>query len=374
MPSVLPFAPEGSSLVRIIAHVDMDAFYAAVEERYNPHLRGRPVVVGADPKGGQGRGVVTTANYAARKYGIRSALPISRAWRLAEAARRRGEPETIFLPGNHKLYGAVSERIMALLAQRADIFEEASIDEAYLDLSTLEGFEAATARARSLKLEIVQREGLTCSVGLGPNKLIAKIASDFTKPDGLTVVRPEEVQAFLDPLPIRKLPGIGPKTERVLHERGIRSVGDLRRPELPSLVDWFGRGGEDLFAKARGISESPVSNEWEPKSIGEQETFEEDTLDAAFVLERARALAHEVFERVGRQGFWSWRTVTLTVRFANFTTVTRSHTAREPLVSEEALYANAVRLLLPFLDRRENPRQRKIRLIGVRAEKLMRSS
>ena len=359
--------------MRIIAHVDMDAFYAAVEERANPRLRGRPLVVGADPKDGQGRGVVTTANYLARKYGIRSALPITRAWRLAQAAQRRGEPATIFLEGNHKLYREVSERIMAFLAQCADLFEEASIDEAYLDLSSLGSFEAAAERARALKEEIVAREGLTATVGLGPNKLVAKIASDFKKPDGLTVVRPDEVQAFLDPLPIRVIPGIGPKTEVLLHERGIRSVRELRGLERLQLVDWFGRWGEDLYAKARGRSDSPVSNEWEPKSVGEQETFEHDTFDPAFVLERAHALAADVFTRLGRQGVQAFRTVTVTVRFENFTTCSRSHTPREPLTTEDALYTTAVRLLLPFLDHRENPRHRKIRLIGVRAEKLVRA-
>ncbi len=168
-------------------------------------------MVGADPKDGHGRGVVTAASYAARRYGIRSAMPISRAWRLAEAARRRGEPETVFVPGDRKLYAEVSERIMAILAPSADAFEEASIDEAYLDLSSLGSFEAAAERARSLKRQIAEREGLTCSVGLGPSKLVAKIASDFKKPDGLTVVGPAEVQEFLDPLPIRVIPGIGPR-------------------------------------------------------------------------------------------------------------------------------------------------------------------
>jgi DNA polymerase IV (DinB-like DNA polymerase) len=368
---VLPFG-EKRTVVRIIAHVDMDAFYAAVEARYNPALRDRPLVVGADPKEGRGRGVVTTASYAARRYGIRSAMPISRAWRLAEAARRRGDPETVFVRGNHKLYGAVSERIMAILAQHADAFEEASIDEAYLDLSSFASFEAAAEHARSLKREIDRREGLTCSVGIGPNKLVAKIASDFKKPDGLTVVRPAEVQGFLDPLPIRVIPGIGPKTEGVLHEQGIRTVRDLRGLEADRLADWFGRWGEDLSAKARGISESPVSNEWEPKSVGEQETFEVDTLEPAFILERARELARSVFARLQRQEVRAVRTVTVTVRFDNFLTFTRSHTPREPLTTEDTFYAGAVRLLLPFLDRRENPRQRRLRLIGVRAEKLVR--
>src|SRR5713226_357343 len=188
--------PTGGS-VRIVAHVDMDAFYAAVEAQRNPALRGRPLVVGADPKEGHGRGVVTAASYAARRYGIRSALPISRAWRLAEAARRRGDPETILAPAG-------------------DQFQKTSVDEAYLELSSLGSFEAAVERARRLKAEIVSQEGLTASVGIGPNKLVAKIASDFEKPDGLTVVRPEEDQPIIDPLRIRVIPGIGPKTERFL--------------------------------------------------------------------------------------------------------------------------------------------------------------
>ena len=358
--------------MRIIAHVDMDAYYASVEAHHNPTLRDKPVVVGADPKEGRGRGVVEAASYAARRYGIRSAMPISRAWKLAEAARRTGEPEVVFVHGNRKLYVEVSERVMAILASAGDAFEEASIDEAYLDLSSLGGFEAAMERARELKREIADREGLTCSVGLASNKLVAKIASDFKKPDGLTVVLPEEVQAFLDPMGIRVIPGIGPKTEAELHERGIRTVRDLRGLESGQLADWFGRWGEDLHAKARGLSDSPVSNEWEPKSVGEQETFEVNTLDADFILGRVRALVGEVFTRLQRQGFRALRTVTITVRFAHFRTLTRSHTPGEEMAREEALYAAAERLLLPFLDHRENPRGTKIRLIGVRAEKLVR--
>src|SRR5262245_17639451 len=192
--------------MRIIAHLDMDAFYAAVEEQRDPLLRGRPVVIGADPKDGKGRGVVATASYAARKYGIRSAMPITRAWRLAEAAKRRGEAATLFLRGDQALYRQVSARIMAIAAEHADVIEEASIDEAYLDLSSLAEFPAAEARIRVLKGVIREREGLTCSAGIAPNKLVAKIASDFRKPDGLTVIQPEEVQPFLDPLSIRVIP------------------------------------------------------------------------------------------------------------------------------------------------------------------------
>jgi nucleotidyltransferase/DNA polymerase involved in DNA repair len=358
--------------VRIIGHVDMDAFYAAVEAQHDPALRDKPLVVGADPREGRGRGVVTAASYGARRYGIRSAMPISRAWRLAEAARRRGEPETIFIRGRRDLYVEVSGRIMGFLATQADAFEEASIDEAYLDLSSRGTLEAAAAHALALKAEIARREGLTCSVGLGPNKLVAKIASDFRKPDGLTIVASAEVQAFLDPLGIRVLPGIGPKTEKRLHAQGVRSVRDLRAVALSRLVEWFGRGGEDLYAKARGLSDSPVSNEREPRSVGEQETFDVDTLDPAFVGARSRALAEAVFARLERQGFRACRTVTVTVRFTHFQTLTRARTAPAPLATAEAVVTVAARLLDPFLDGRENPRGKRIRLIGVRATNLIR--
>jgi DNA polymerase IV (archaeal DinB-like DNA polymerase) len=366
-PSSLP-----TSLVRIILHLDMDAFYAAVEERSNPELRGRPLVIGADPKGGLGRGVVSTASYAARRYGIRSALPISRAWRLAEAARRRGQPETVFLRGDHRLYREVSARIMAIAAQGSDAFEEASIDEAYVDVSSLGDLGRAEAHAKALKAQIVEREGLTCSVGIGPNKLVAKIASDFKKPDGLTVVAPEAVQGFLDPMSIRKLPGIGPKSETFLLARGIRTVRELREVDPARLIEWFGKWGDEMSERARGISDSPVSNEWERKSVGEQETFERDTLDQALVLERARALANGVFERLRSEGFGGFRTVTVTVRFENFVTMSRSRTEAAPVSSQASLETIADQLLRPFFDARENPKQRKIRLIGVRAEKLVR--
>ncbi|PYM66536.1 MAG: DNA polymerase IV [Candidatus Rokuibacteriota bacterium] len=358
--------------MRIVAHVDMDAFFAAVEERYRPELRGRPIVTGADPKAGQGRGVVTTANYAARRYGIRSALPISRAWRLAEDARRRGEPAVVFLRGDHALYREVSQRIMAILGVGADSFEQASIDEAYLELSSLGEIARAEAHARLLKAEILEREGLTCSVGIAPNKLVAKIASDFRKPDGLTVVPPDDVLAFLDPLPVRRLPGIGPKGEAFLHGKQAQTIADLRRLDPGQLAKWFGKWGDELYRKARGISDSPVSSRRERKSVGEQETFEQDTLDPAFVCGRARELAATVFHRLLASGGRAFRTVTVTVRFADFVTLSRSHTVRIPVSSAAMLEAEALRLLAAFFDDRENPRRKPIRLIGVRAEKLVR--
>jgi DNA polymerase IV (archaeal DinB-like DNA polymerase) len=360
-----------SEALRIVVHLDMDAFYAAVEERRNPALRGLPIVVGADPKGGAGRGVVTTASYAARRYGIRSALPISRAWRLAERARQRGAPEVVFLRDDRALYQEVSARIMAVAARGADAFEAASIDEAYLDLSSAGDWESAEARVRALKAEILAAEGLTCSAGIAPNKLVAKIASDFDKPDGLTVIRPEAVQAFLDPMPVRRLPGIGPKTETFLRDRGVLTIADLRAVESERLVEWLGKWGTDLHERACGHSDSPVSDDWERKSVGEQETFERDTLDADFVTGRARALAADVHRRVCADGFAGFRTVTVTVRFQHFVTRNRSRTFPAPLTTLPALEEAALALLAPFLDERENPKGRKIRLIGIRAEKLV---
>jgi DNA polymerase IV (DinB-like DNA polymerase) len=232
--------------------------------------------------------------------------------------------------------------------------------------------EEGEAHARALKGAILEREGLTCSIGIGPNKLVAKIASDFRKPDGLTVVRPDEVQGFLDGLGIRVIPGIGPKSEAVLQEKGIRTVAELRGVELAQLREWFGKSGAELYEKVRGDSDDPVSNEWERKSVGEQETFEEDTLDPVFILGRAAELAGEVFRRFVAEGFQAFRTVTVTVRFTGFVTVSRSRTGQTTSSTMEQLETEVRQLLEPFFDARENPKGKKIRLIGVRVEKLLR--
>ena len=230
--------------MHIIAHIDMDAFFAACEERYNPQFRGLPIVVGADPRQGRGRGVVSTSSYAARTFGIRSAMPISQAWRLAEEARLRGEPATIFLSDNYALYSEISERIMEIIrsarlnfsGKNLGGFEQASVDEAYLQWEfkiqnsefRVDPWSEAERRAKEIKKKIFEQEGLTCSIGIGPNKLVAKIASDFQKPDGTTIVRSDEVGTFLAPLSIRVIPGIGPKTEFELNRHGIQTIGELQ--------------------------------------------------------------------------------------------------------------------------------------------------
>jgi DNA polymerase IV (archaeal DinB-like DNA polymerase) len=361
--------------MRIVVHVDMDAFYAAVEARLNPALRDLPVVVGADPKEGKGRGVVTTANYRARKFGIRSALPISRAWRFAETARRRGEPATVFIQPNMPLYREVSGRIMEVLQHHGDAFEEASIDEAYLDLSSLENFAAARETVARIKQEIHDREGLGCSVGVAPNKLIAKIASGRQKPDGLTIVGPDEVADFLNPLPIRVIPGIGPKTAQFLHAQNLRTVADLREVPESSFVDWFGKWGARLFEKVRGVDDSEVSNEWTRKSLGEQETFEQDTYDRTLVIERLNAMAERIIAKLKVKQFTGFRTVTVTVRFGDFQTSNRSRSLKDGISVDDngssQLKEAALTLILPFFDARENPQAKAFRLIGLRVEKLL---
>lgn len=355
---------------RIIAHVDMDAFFAAIEERDTPALRGVPLVVGADPRGGMGRGVVSTANYKARAYGIHSATPISTAWRLSEAARRKGQPPVTFISVDMNKYRAVSERVMGIMRRFMPHLEPASIDEAYGDLTAVGSYEGAEAHCRAMKDAIRSGERLTASVGVGPNKLIAKIASGIHKPDGLTVVREEAAEAFLEPLSVRAIPGIGPKTEAELATEGIALIRDLKTWSLPHLEHMFGKRGAQFYANLRGLDDSPIEEQWEPKSIGEQETFAEDTRDADVVCTALMALCRGVIERLRKEGIESFRTVVLTVRFGNFETKSRSHTLPHPSDDEMTLRRETLKLVMPFLDRRENPGNKPIRLVGVRVEKL----
>jgi len=355
---------------RIIAHFDMDAFYAAIEERDTPAFRGLPLVVGADPVGGQGRGVVSTANYKAREYGIFSATPISTAWRLSEAARRRGLPPVTFVSVDMGKYARVSAAVMAILRRVLPVLEQASIDEAYGDVSGAGSFEAAAELCRSIKHAILTEERLTASVGIGPNKMIAKIASGFQKPDGFTVVTEAEAEAFLAPMSVRAIPGIGPKTESMLAAQQIRLVADLKRLSPAEMEARFGKRGREWYTKILAQDDSPLEEHWEPKSISEQETFDEDTLDSQVLVDRLSQLGDGVFASLAREGFEACRTVAITVRFADFTTVARAHTFSDPVRDGPVVRRELLKLLLPFLDRRENPRRQRIRLLGVRVEKL----
>jgi len=340
----------------------MDAFFAAVEERDHKWLQGKPVIVGADPKDGAGRGVVSTANYKAREYGVCSALPISRAWKLCEEARKNGKAKCFFLAGNFRKYEEVSGKIMEILRSYSDLVEEASVDEAYFDLSVEGSFEMAELIAKKIKEEVFGKEMLSCSIGIGPNKLIAKIASDFKKPDGLTVIKEEDAEKFLEPMPIRKIPGIGPKTEAIFSKKGVKTVLDLKKlsqNELPHFYD-----------KIRGKDEAILIQEYDAKSISEENTFGTDVRDPVLLLETLKDLAEQVYRRFHASKYKSFRTVSIKIRFENFLTKTRAHTLAKQASNKKILEREAMKLFLPFLDSRENPRKWKIRLLGVKIEKL----
>ena len=338
---------------RVIIHVDMDHFYSAVEEREHPEYKGKPVIVGADPKEGKGRGVVSTCNYEARKFGIHSGMPISRAWKRC--------PDAVYIQPDFKLYGNVSSRIMAILRRYADKFERWGFDEAFLDISSrARDFEEARKIAEAIKREIYDREGLTCSVGVGPNKLVAKIASDFKKPNGLTVVEEEAVQDFLAPLPVRKLLWVGKKTERKLNEMGIRTIGDLAAYDVSVLTDKFGVLGAQYHLMARGFDESEVAEREEVKSVGREVTFEEDTSDLDLILGTFEKLSEAIHREVVKLNVL-FKTVTVKVRFENFETHTHGKTL--PFFTDrlQDLQRTARELAEAYL--RQN---RKMRLIGVR--------
>jgi len=343
---------------RVIFHVDMDQFFAAVEEKLHPEIRGKPVVVGADPKGGKGRGVVSTCNYEARKYGIKSAMPINKAWRLC--------PTAVFLPVNIPLYLQVSSRIMNILGSYADKFESWGIDEAFLDVSSrVKDFDEAKQLALKIKKDVYEKEGLTCSIGIGPNKLVAKIASDMQKPDGLTVVDEKDVKTFLDPLDIDKLLWVGKKTARKLNKLGVKTIGDLARFDPSILTEKFGVMGTQLYLHAQGIDRSEVGLRGEVKSIGRNITFEKDTSDWGFVLKVLDKLCEEVYKEVKENNFL-FKTVTVTVRYENFETHTHSRTLPFLTNRLEDFAKAAHELLQPYL----KP-ERKIRLIGSRVSTLI---
>ena len=338
---------------RIILHVDMDQFYAAVEEREHQEFKGKPVVVGADPKDGKGRGVVSTCNYLARKYGIRSGMPISRAWKLC--------PDAVFLRPRYKLYIQTSSRIMEILRRYADKFEQWGLDEAFLDISSkASNFEKARQLANAIKHEIYEKENLTCSIGVAPNKLVAKIASDFQKPDGLTVVEESDVEHFLAPLPVRKLLWVGKKTERKLNKLGIKTISELASFDVSILTEKFGVMGAQFYLSAQGLDHSEVAESGEVKSVSRETTFEEDTSDVDLVSETLDKLSREIHEELAERGLL-FKTVTIKIRYKNFETHTHGKTLPFFTDNLQSLRKTAKELIQPYIDK-----DRKIRLVGVR--------
>ena len=333
---------------RKIIHVDMDAFYASVEQRDDPALRGRPVVVawrGA-------RSVVCAASYEARKFGVRSAMPALRAERLC--------PDAVFVPPDFVRYKAVSRQVRAIMLEHTDLVEPLSLDEAYLDVTALRsGLPSATAVAEAIRARIRGETALIASAGVAPNKFLAKIASDWNKPDGLFVIRPRQVEAFLTPLPVGRIPGVGKVMQGKLEALGIATVGDLRGWPLEELRQRFGSFGAALFRRARGIDERPVQPDQPVQSISAEDTFAEDVpLEA---LEPAiRRLAEKTWQ-ASRKTPRIGHTVVLKLKTAQFRILTRSRTSEPPPASAEALAAIA----LALRERVDLPVDTRYRLLGV---------
>jgi DNA polymerase IV len=329
----------------------MDAFYASVEQRDNPGLRGRPVMVG----GAGNRGVVAAASYEARQFGVRSAMPSARARRLC--------PSGVFVPARFDRYRAVSRQVFEILGGFSSRIEGLSLDEAFLDVSKRidEDENSLPLIGAELKRRIAEATGLTASVGMAHNKLLAKIASDYDKPDGLVHIPIDQVQRFLDPLPIRRLSGIGPRTAERLHEIGVFTVGQLRRTSLDVLSGLFGKHALDLVERAAGIDEREVTTERVRRSISQETTFSDDRHDIEALVAVMSEQVDKVAQRLADRGFYA-RTVTIKLRSSGFSTITRSQSLGGHTRSARRILAAARELLEGWAGWRQ---QFAVRLIGV---------
>ena len=335
--------------MRTIMHVDMDAFFAAVEVLDHPEYTGKPLIIGGHKD--SPRGVVSTASYEARKFGVRSAMPISKAVMLC--------PDGIFIPGRMARYREVSHQIHAIFPEFSPVVEPLSIDEAFLDMTGCEHFYSDLEEmGRTLKARIRSKTGITASVGVAPNKFLAKLASDWRKPDGLFILHPQEVQGFLHDLPVGKLWGVGKKSEALLHQLNLRYVRDVLPHSLEWLQEKVGSAlGAQVYYLSRGIDDRPVVPETQAQSIGHEITFDEDQESTAFLRRQLAQMVEKVGWRLRRQGFYA-RTVSIKVRFYDFRTITRSHTLNHSFNDDDTIFREALHLL-------EQIKLQPIRLLGV---------
>ncbi|MBI4379234.1 MAG: DNA polymerase IV [Nitrospinae bacterium] len=342
--------------MRRILHIDMDAFFTSVEQKRHPELIGKPVVVGGsgDPFK---RGVVSTASYEARKFGIHSAIPLRTAYKLC--------PHAIFLPVDYEEYSRVSEKIKGILREFTQIIEDVGIDEAFLDVSLID--RPPEEIAEEIKKRITGETGLTSSIGIAPNKLLAKLASDMQKPDGLTIIKEDEIESRIWHLPVRKLWGVGPKTEAHLKGMGIKTIGELASLPLDRLTEEFGESyGNYLYNASRGIDESPLVTHWEPKSMSRETTFQKDTDDWQVTAKSIAELTKDIVGSM-RHSDYKGRTVTVKIRFSDFETHTRAKTLSEPTDSLEVIRKAAFECL------KRLELKKKVRLTGIRVSGLERS-
>ncbi|MDE1860999.1 MAG: DNA polymerase IV [Candidatus Micrarchaeota archaeon] len=345
-------------IMRIIFLVDMDYFYVACEEIRRPEIRGKPAVVGSDPKGGKGRGVVMTCNYPARKFGLHSGMPISMAYRM--------KPDAIYLPVDFDYYDAVSKKVMDLARSFADRFEQVSVDEAYLDVSKkVKDYEGALEYAKLIKDEVRERIGLPCSVGIGTSKLIAKMACEKAKPDGIKLVKEEESKGFIAPMKIGDLYGVGRKTREQLEHLGYKTVGDLAKANPMDMMDRFGTYGVLLHKYANGIDESDIIENYTVMSIGRELTFDADTDRSEDAVAAIRKLSNEVIGEVNKAGM-SFKTITIKLRYSDFS---------EHLKSRSIKNSNNVNDIINVATElyfRNFEKGRKLRKIGVRVSNLIK--
>lgn len=335
---------------RKIIHIDMDAFFAAIEQRNRPELKGKPVIIGGSP---QSRGVVSTASYEARKFGVRSAMPSYQAYKKC--------PEAVFIRPDIDCYREVSAQIMKIFRQHTAMVEPVSLDEAYLDVTAHKlGLKDPRMIAKMIKDGISAKTQLTASAGVAPNMFLAKVASDCNKPDGLTVIHMDQAENFLAPLPVRIIPGIGPVGERKLSEIGIRTCADLSGMDRKQASDLFGKNGVKLIEKSRGIDERQVEPNSDRKQISSEITFERDLKSVQQLTEAVHQLCTEAFEDVLAKGVHP-RTLTLKVKYGDFSLISRSSTPDTPVASAEEWRSIALRLL----ENKTEAGSRPVRLIGV---------
>jgi DNA polymerase IV (archaeal DinB-like DNA polymerase) len=336
----------------VIVHVDLNAFYPSVEAVRYPEYRGKPLIVGADPKGGKGRGVVVSCSYEARRFGVRSGIPISRAYSLC--------PDAIYVRPDFPLYGRVSKRVMNLLRRFGDKFEQVSIDEAFLDVTerTKGDYDAARELAVKIKTDLEMNEGLFCSIGIAPNKSGAKIASEFQKPDGLTVVRKKELSNFLSPLPVSSISGVGKKTEEFLNSINVRTIADLQKIPGQQLVKYFGKTGVWLWGVANGLEKIEVQ-ERPMRSLSAEHTFDQDVSEVSAVISKMEELGRRLHGRLLASNV-QYRVVGIKIRFTHFQTYTRENTLPFFTDDLETILREGKNLLKEF----EN-NSRRVRLIGI---------
>jgi DNA polymerase IV (archaeal DinB-like DNA polymerase) len=350
---------------RIVMLVDLDYFYAQCEEMRNPSIKNKPVVVCVYSGRTEDSGAVSTANYVARKYGVKSGIPISLA------KKKLKDIDAVFLPVDKEFYKEISDKIMEILRSYADRFEQVGIDEAYLDVTkrTTENYHEAKELAETIKHEVLAQQKLTCSIGVGPNKLVAKIAADIQKPDGLTVVRPHELIGFLSPLPVRRLVGVGKKTEKKLETLDVRTVGQLAKFDVQRLIEVFGKKLGTYFHNASaGIDDEPVQERSEPESLSRISTLKENTRDLDAILDEAYRLCGEVYAKLLQRGL-TYKSVSIYVVAGDLSVHSRSKTFENPISDLKTLKTAVKELFKKFLGESDVEARR----VGVKVSSLTKT-